>query len=63
MVKKNHKCYSQDFKFYLGKFNNKIPIWYNAYYVSVFTAFNNTKNKENLTLHHMGIFLVVNLLV
>ena len=30
------------------------PIWCNVNFVSVFTALNNTKSKENLTLHHMG---------
>ena len=31
------------------------PIWCNVNFVSVFTSLNNTKkNKENLTLHHMG---------
>ena len=33
------------------------PTWYNVNFVSVFTALNknkNKKNKENLTLHHMG---------
>ena len=42
------------FNFYLGKLNNKhFPIWCNVNFESVFSAINNTKSKENLTLHHM----------
>ena len=36
--------------------------WYLVNFVSVFTALNDTKSKENLTLHHMGKILLVNLL-
>ena len=43
LQKSNHL----DFKFYLGKLNNKIsPIRCNVNFVSVFTALNNTKSKE-----------------
>ena len=31
-------------------------------FLTVFTAINSTKSKENLTLHHMGKILLVNLL-
>ena len=34
----------------------------NVNFVSVFTALINTKSKENLTLHHIGKFLLLNLL-
>ena len=34
----------------------------NVNFVSVFTALINKKSKENLTLHHMEKFLLVNLL-
>ena len=46
------KCNLTDFKFYLGKLNNKIfPICCNVNFVSVFSALNNTKkhSKFNIT--------------
>ena len=36
----------------------KFPLWCSVNFVSVFTALNNTKSKENLTLHHMGKFFI-----
>ena len=32
----------------------EFPIWCNVNFESIFTAINNTKNKEYVTLHHMG---------
>ena len=42
--------------------NKNFPIWCNVNFVSVFTALNNTKSKENWTLYHMRKFLLVNFL-
>ena len=48
-------CYPLEFKFYLGNLNNKIfPIWSYLNFVSLFTALNITKSKDNLTLHDIG---------
>ena len=49
------KCNSPDFKFYLGKLNNKIfPIWCNVNFVSVFTALNNTKKQRKFNITPYG---------
>ena len=50
------KCNPPDFKFYLGKINNKTLLHMVQYYFCVCFHFikQYKKSKENLTLHHMG---------
>ena len=57
------KCNSRDFKFYLGKLNNKKnPIWCNVNFLSVFTALNSTKKQRKFNITPWGNVLLVNLL-
>ena len=40
---------------------NIFPIWYNVNFETVFSALNNTKRTENVTLHDIGNVILVNL--
>ena len=56
VVKKTfQKCNPPDFKFYLGKLNNKtFPHMSNVNFVSVFIALNNTKKQRKFNITPYG---------